>query len=59
MLTNETEERAQQTRWLEWQAASARASLRGAVQAKIVGGVALSLAAAFLLMQFFASPPVV
>lgn len=58
-VANETEEQAQQTRWLEWQAAGARANLRSAAQAKIVAGVALSLAAAFLLMQFFASPRVV
>jgi hypothetical protein len=57
--TNEAEEQAQQTRWLEWQAASARANLRSAAQAKIVAGVALSLAVAFLLMQLFASPGVV
>jgi hypothetical protein len=37
----------------------ARANLRSAAQAKIVAGVALSLAVAFLLMQFFASPRVV
>lgn len=54
-LTNETEDQAQQTRWLEWQAAGARANLRSAAQAKIVAGVALSLAAAFLLMQLLAS----
>ena len=58
-VVNETEAQAQQMRWLEWQAVGARANLRSAAQAKIVAGVALSLAVACLLMQFFASPRVV
>ena len=58
-FANETEEHAQQTRWREWQAAYARASRRNAAQATIVAIAALSLVAAFLLMQFVASSRVV